>query len=156
MRNILLLSIAVVFTCCDPGRVYEKNEEFVGGIWHVDSIPTFNFFIPEEGNYDVYFNVRNTLEYPFQNLYITYYLKDTTGEILKSDLVNFKLFDSKTGKPFGEGGVGDIYGHQFILLKDYPFEDQDYSISVQHYMRTDSLQDILAVGLRVEEKNAVD
>ncbi|MGK7391547.1 MAG: gliding motility lipoprotein GldH [Candidatus Cyclobacteriaceae bacterium M2_1C_046] len=156
MRNILFLFIVIIFSCCDPERVYEENEEFAGGIWHVDSIPVFDFSIQEEGTYDVYLNIRNTLEYPFQNLYVTYYLEDTLGQVLKTDLVNFKLFDPKTGKPYGEGGIGDIYGHQFLLLDAHQFENQKYQMRVQHYMRTDSLRDILAVGIRVEENDEVE
>ena len=156
MRNILFLLLIISTTSCDPGRVYEENKEFESGIWNVDSVPSFKFAIPEEGEYDLYFNIRNTLEYPYQNLYVTYYLEDTIGNLLKTDLVNFNLFDPKTGKPLGEGGIGDIYGHQLMLLDNYRLENQPYTMRFQHYMRTDSLQDILAVGLRVEENNVVD
>lgn len=156
MRNVLLIILAVIFINCDPNRIYEMNEEFKNGVWHADSVPIFSFNIPEEGKYDVFMNIRNTSSYPYQNIYVTYFLEDTLGQLLKKELVNFDLFHPKTGKPFGEGGIGDIYGHQLILLNDYQFNKEAYRFRIQHYMRTDSLKDILAVGLRINKNNVVE
>jgi gliding motility-associated lipoprotein GldH len=67
-------------------------------------------------------------------------------------MINSFLFDEKTGKPNGNSGLGDIYDQQFLLLKDYAFtQPGDYTIQFEQFMRTDSLQGVLAIGVRVEK-----
>lgn len=149
----IIFALAVFLLACESDYLYEKNLEFSSRIWHIDSIPEFQFNIPSDTQqYDVMLNIRNTLAYPFQNLYIQYYLEDTLGNNFKSGLTNFQLFDPKTGEPFGDSGVGDIYDHSFVLLENYNFPDEGtFRIRLQQYMRRDSLPEIIAVGIRVDE-----
>lgn len=139
------------FSACDSNRVYEQNHDFANKEWIVDSLPTFRFEIsdPDE-SYNIYWNVRNTLNYPFRNLYLTYHLEDTLGRTITTDLHNMLLFDPKTGKPYGSG-MGDIFSHQIMAMPDYEFDSAGiYQIRLEQYMRTDTLKDILSVGVRVE------
>lgn len=153
MRITGFFALIVFLMACETDRLYEKNLEFSGRIWHIDSIPEFQFTIPNDTQqYNVMLNVRNTLSYPYQNLYIQYYLEDTVDQRFQSGLTNHQLFDPKTGEPFGDGGVGDIFDHSFILLENYRFpEEGTYRIRLQQYMRRDSLPEIIAVGIRVDE-----
>ena len=51
----------------------------------------------------------------------------------------------------GTSGVGDIYDHQFPILKNYSFKKLGtYRMSFQQFMRQDTIPGVLAVGLRVE------
>lgn len=156
LRALAILVIAL--SSCDGERLYEKNREFSNRTWYMDSIPSFTFNISQPGtNYDIYLNLRNTLSYPFQNIYLTYYLEDSLGNTLSQDLVNFQLFDTKTGKPFGSGGIGDVYDHQFNLLEGYSFPAEGtYELKLEQYMRRDSLPQIVAVGVRVEQNKSED
>ena len=95
--------------------------------------------------------MRNSVSYPWSRLFITYYLQDSTGKDLQTKLLNEDLFDTKSGKPLGESGLGDIYDHQFQVLRDYQFAyPGKYKMKFEQFMRTDTLHGILAVGLRVE------
>jgi gliding motility-associated lipoprotein GldH len=70
---------------------------------------------------------------------------------MKRALMTEYLFDAKTGKPFGKSGIGDLYDHRFLLLKNYQFKSKGkYRMKFEQFMRTDTLPGILAVGLRVE------
>ena len=143
---VLLLS-----TSCDENRVYEKNVDFPDQRWAVDSIPSFEFEISDASKpYNIYWNVRNTVAYPYRNLYLTYYIEDTTGRRLTSDLHNMLLFEPKTGKPYGSG-LGDIFSHQFMALPNFKFDRAGvYRIRLEQYMRTDTLPEVVSVGTRVE------
>ena len=138
-------------TSCDQQRLYEKNYDFEQRVWLVDTVPAFQFEISDPDlTYNVFWNVRNTLNYPYHNLYLTYYLEDTLGRRISTDLHNMLLFDPKTGEPYGSG-MGDIFIHQLMALPDYRFDTAGvYRIRLEQYMRTDSLKDILSVGVRVE------
>ena len=62
------------------------------------------------------------------------------------------LFDSKTGKPLGDG-LGDIFDHKFKIksLSNYRFPKAgEYTFSVEQNMRQDPLLGVMSVGVSVE------
>ena len=151
MRITVLLAILVLLNGCDNSRVYEKNNDFAEQQWLVNEKPSFDFAVTNDQSYNLYCNLRNSLTYPYSRIFITYTLKDSLGSELKKEMINSFLFDEKTGKPNGSSGLGDIYDQQFLLLKNYTFSKPGtYTIQFEQFMRTDTLQGVLAVGLRVE------
>ncbi len=152
MRSLLiLLASALLNISCDSNRVTEQNID-IKGYWKTDSIAIFDFLIEEPNtDYNVYFSLRNGVEFPHSNIYFKYSLKDSIGTTVESDLINFQLFNSKTGYPLGNG-IGDIFEHQYELLTKYQFENRGtYQLSFQQYMRYDSLPEIYSVGYRIEK-----
>ena len=152
MRIPALLAVMVLLNCCDNSRVYEKNYDFAERQWLIGEKPSFEFTVDNNQSYNVYCNLRNDLTYPYSRIFITYTLKDSLGTELKKEMINSFLFDEKTGKPNGNSGLGDIYDQQFLLLKDYTLSQPgNYTIQFEQFMRTDTLQGVLAIGLRVEK-----
>lgn len=152
MRIILLLLIASLLFACDPDRLYEKNHDIEDYQWYIDTIPAFNFKIENAAvPYNIYYNIRNASMYPYYNLYLTYYLTDSTGKVISSRLQDLTLMDPKTGKPLGDG-VGDIFDHRIQSLGDFrfPYPGQ-YTFKVKQYMRKDPLPGIMSVGVRIEK-----
>lgn len=152
MQNLLILLVLALFhISCDSNRTSEQNID-IKGYWKTDSIAKFNFVIEEPNeDYNVYFSLRNGVEFPHSNIYFKYSLMDSLGTIIESDLVNFQLFNAKTGYPLGNG-IGDIFEHQYELLTKYQFETSGtYWLSFQQYMRYDSLPEIYSVGYRIEK-----
>jgi len=153
MRILFLAGvISLLFTACNQSRVYEQNTDFDERYWLVNETPEFEFTIDQPADkYTLYCNIRNSVSYPYARLFFTYHLQDSAGTEIDKKLVTQHLFDAKTGKPFGTSGLGDIYDHRFELLKDYQFKYRGkYKIKFEQLMRVDTLQGILAVGLRVE------
>ena len=138
---------------CDNQRVYEDNMEFSDRTWKVTEEPRFDFTISDTtARYNLYYNVRNSLTYPYARIFVTYHLYDSSGREITKKLVNNDLFDQKTGRPFGNSGLGDLYDHQFPLLKQYTFPVKGkFSVKLDQLMRKDTLQGVLAVGIRVEK-----
>src|SRR5690242_13250108 len=151
MRISALLVILLLLNGCDNSRVYEKNSDFANRQWLVNEKPSFEFTVDKDQPYNLYCNLRNSVSYPYSRIFITYTLKDSLGTEIKKEMINKFLFDEKTGKPNGSSGLGDIYDQQFLLLQNYSFSKPGtYSVQFEQFMRTDSLQGVLAVGLRVE------
>lgn len=153
MRIFVLACVTcIILSACDQSRVYEQNEDFTERYWIVNEKPEFEFTIDQPADkYTIYGNIRNSVSYPYARIFFTYYLQDSTGTDIEKKLVGQYLFDSKTGKPFGNSGLGDIYDHRFELLKNYQFKHRGrYKVKFEQQMRVDTLQGILAVGLRVE------
>ena len=142
----------LVLSGCDSSRLYEENHDFENMVWTASDIRSFSFEITDsETGYNIYFNIRNTLNYPHYNLYISYQLKDSLNQSIKEGLENVNLFDPKSGDPYGQSSIGNIFDHQFLLLEDYKFDYPGMkSLSLQQYMRYDSLPEIVSTGIRVE------
>ena len=134
-------------------RVYEYNVDFKDRAWKVEEVPEFSFTITDtRQKYNLYYNIRNSLDYPYSRLFVTCSMQDSTGSELSRKLVSAYLFDEKTGRPAGSSGLGDIYDHRFALLKDYEFRaNGKYRVRLEQFMRTDTLKGILSVGVRVEK-----
>lgn len=151
IRVGLFIAIILLVSSCDDSRLFESNRDLDSKIWMADSVIDFSFEIVDiSKEYNLYINLRNTASYPYENIYMTYYLKDTADNLLSTALVDFDLFDSKTGQPYGDG-LGDVFDHQFELLKNYKFDRPGpYIFELKQYMRMDSLPEILSAGVRVE------
>lgn len=145
-------AIIVMLFSCDERRVYEKNVDFNSRLWPVSERPEFEFEVKDTlESYNLFCNVRNSLDYPFARIFITYYLQDSSGNVLDKQLVRQLLFDEKTGKPHGESGLGDIYDHRIPLKRNHRFSySGKYKIAFEQFMRIDTLSGVLAVGVRVE------
>ena len=146
-----LFLVVILMYACNSNRIYERNVKFSDRIWNKDSAAVFKFEITDiNTDYTFYFNLRNTILYPYQNIYLTYSMEDTLGNVYDSDLTNINLFDSKTGRPYGNG-MGDIFDHQYMVIEDYQFNNPGtYLFRIKQYMRMDSLPEIMSVGLRIE------
>lgn len=156
MKNNLLLAgffgLMLLFSGCNQNRVFEKNTDFESVSWPINSVQEFKFDITDTSKkYDVFFNVRNALQYEYYNLYLKHTLIGPDGKPISSLLHEMILMDKKTGKPLGDG-AGDIFDHRFLALKNQTFASPGtYTIKLQQYMRRDPLPGIMAVGVRVDE-----
>lgn len=143
----------LVATGCDSNRLFEENTEFKDRCWKVTEPVAYDFKINDATkSYNLYFNIRNDLDYPYARLFVNTVLKDSLGNVTYKKLSSEYLFDQKTGEPFGRSGLGDVYDHQFLFLKDYTFKSPGrYSLKLEQYMRQDTLMGIVAAGFRLEE-----
>ncbi|SDJ78226.1 gliding motility-associated lipoprotein GldH [Catalinimonas alkaloidigena] len=151
----LVLCAWLALGACDPSRVYEENQEIPDYLWYEDSLAVFEFEIPDASQpYNLYYNVRNSLNYPYYNLYVTYYLEDSTGKEIASRLQEMVLMDPRTGEPYGSG-LGDIFDHQILALPGFTFPYAGpYTLKIKQYMRENPLPEVMSVGLRIEKGDA--
>jgi gliding motility-associated lipoprotein GldH len=152
------LFFALCITCallsgCDDNRVFEEVKDFDERQWNVTDKPVFEFEIDDlNAKYTLYTDVRNSVAYPYSRFFFTYYLQDSTGTEIQKKLMTQYLFDAKSGKPFGKSGIGDLYDHRFLLVRDLQFKKKGkYKVVLEQFMRMDTLPGIIAIGLRVEK-----
>ncbi|MFN5168558.1 MAG: gliding motility lipoprotein GldH [Cyclobacteriaceae bacterium] len=152
MRILVGVICLMLVAGCDRSRVFEDNHDFESRLWAVHDTVRFTFRIAETTQrYNVYYNIRSSRHYPWSRLFVNWSLQDSSRNQLKASLASAYLFDPKTGKPLGESALGDLYDQQFPLLTDYAFQTAGpYTVSLQQFMRTDSLPGILSAGIRVE------
>jgi gliding motility-associated lipoprotein GldH len=145
--------IIILLSGCDSQRVFEDNKEFRERNWKITEPVQFEFQIADSSKkYNLLMNIRNSLDYPYARIFVNYDLQKQDSTSLSKKMISEYLFDQKTGKPFGTSGIGDLYDHQFPILKNYSFERAGtYKMKLNQFMRMDTVPGILAVGIRVEK-----
>ncbi|WP_288425547.1 gliding motility lipoprotein GldH [uncultured Spirosoma sp.] len=136
---------------CDSNAVFNEYTDIDDGKWYIKNAPSFTFEIKDASiPYNLYYNLRNSLSYGYYNLYLTRYLRDSSGKEIESKLDELILMDPKTGKPNGDG-LGDLFDHKFLFKRNYLFpKPGKYTIQVRQYMRQDPLLNVQSVGISVE------
>lgn len=149
------LSFGYLLAGCNQDTVYKGYEDIPDSKWFIKNSPGFVVDIKDSvQTYDIYYLVRNSVKYPYYNLYLTRELKDPLGQVIYSRLSELYLSNEKTGKPFGQG-LGDIFDHKIIIVKGYRFpRTGKYTFTLAQSMRQDPLPEIVSVGIAVE-KSAV-
>jgi len=146
----LLFFLLVVICACSGTNEYEEFKTFKNQNWPLDSLAVFDFAVENiNDSYRIDGYIRNTLDYPYYNIYMQYELLDEEGLILRSSLKESDLMDAKTGKPLGSGS-GSVFDVTFPLIESYKFDKEgNYQLKLRQYMRLDTLFGIQAVGFKL-------
>ncbi|SMD34404.1 gliding motility-associated lipoprotein GldH [Reichenbachiella faecimaris] len=149
---LVAVSISLSIVACNGNTVIDEQSDIQEGLWHLDSLVAFQFEIEDTtSSYQIQYNVRYAVNYPYYNLFLKYYLEDSTGEILSSELQELILFDKKTGEPMGEG-LGDLFDRGVPVFEDQKFSNPGaYTFKVKQFMRMEQLPGILSFGLKIQK-----
>lgn len=147
-----LFALASVVFGCGQSAVYKDLQDCENGEWAIADVKRFEFEILDASkSYRINYLLRNAEQYPFYNIYLKSWLKDSTGKSMKSGMEELILFDEKTGKPLGDG-LGDLFDHRFAASQykvvRFPSAGK-YSFEIQQNMRPDPLVGLLSVGIEV-------
>lgn len=153
-KLLILILMAISFSGCDRNKVYEADISFEEKTWDMNKIPAFSFELEHTKTVDIFFKMRNDLDYPFQNLYVQYTFRKQKGNELKKDLVNLSLFNAKTGVPLGKGS--SVFQNRAILLTSQTLAAGSYEVELAQYMRNEALNGVYSIGIRVEESEATE
>ncbi|MFY0651024.1 MAG: gliding motility lipoprotein GldH [Cyclobacteriaceae bacterium] len=150
---LISFSLALILFGCNPNKIYDDYVDLENSVWNVDTLATYDFEIPNLSDaYDISYNVRYADMYPYYNIYIKYYLEDSSKNIIKSELQEILLFDKKTGIPLGDG-IGDIIDREVLIFKDFDFPYAGkYRFRVKQFMRVENLPGIMSFGLRIDKQ----
>ncbi len=151
--HLVVFVVAVFLQSCDSGVIYQAYEDFEDGLWYIKTTPSFKVEIKDTTQaYNLYYLVRNSLKYPYYNLYVTREITTPDGG-KSSTLSELFLSNEKTGKPFGNG-LGDIFDHKIIFLRNHRFERAGtYTFTFSQTMRQNPLPFVMGMGLSVEKIN---
>lgn len=152
-RLFFIATWLVTLVACDPVRVYETNRDFDGAMWRAADTAVFQFSVPDTSlSYNVILNFRNSIDFETSRFFLGYSLSDSTLSLTRKRLLEYNLFERKSGKPFGDSGLGNLYSHQFMLEQNIVFPSTgSYRVKLNQMMRVDTLQEIVSVGIRVEK-----
>lgn len=138
---------------CNRVAVFEENKSVPAYSWKSTENIIFQVPISDTVSaYNLFVNVRHRSTFEWSNLYVKLYtiFPDKTAE---KDIVNLSLYD-ENGKPYGEC-VGDICYTSIPILANFKFKKSGtYTFVMRQHMRTEALQNILSMGIRVSKYNA--
>ena len=118
---------------------WSKDSLFVFDIPVKDSVATFN----------IYVNIRNRGEYPYQNLWL-FLEKITPDSTISCDTIEFYLANNH-GKWLGKG-IGSTFEMPVFYQQNIKFQATGtYRYKISHGMRDSVLVGINDVGMRLEK-----
>jgi len=145
-----VICISLFVVACTNNEIYFQYKPVSSNGWNKDSLFTFDIPIKDtSATYNVYVNVRNRSEYPYQNLWL--FLSKTNPDKTQSkDSIECYLADQR-GKWLGSG-IGSIMEMPIIYQQNIRFKTIGiYHYKIVHGMRDSILIGINDIGMRVEK-----
>lgn len=157
MRNLFaVLVMVVVFSSCDTNTVWSDTQS-IAGSW--DKQEAVSFTIPSLDTlktYNVFINLRNTNDYPFNNVFLIAAIEFPHGKTT-TDTLEYKMA-YPNGEWMGEG-IGSVKENKLWLRENIRFsENGTYTIILTQAVRNNGetegvnqLPGITDVGISIEE-----
>ncbi len=147
---VFLLLAGIIFSSCDPDRVFEKNIVVENRSWPLTEQVCFNVEITDTLSLNnFYINIRHTTDYKYSNifLFLNIGFPDSNNS---RDTIELTLADIG-GRWFGKG-MGKIKESRILLNKGIVFPEAGiYKFCFEQAMRTEELKGIEDIGIRIEK-----
>jgi len=149
-KTYIFLLISYALSSCTTVDLYEKTVSLPNHEWKSDNKPSFNFTITDTTSlYQVYFVIRHTEKYNYNNIWINYYYQPPNDTVHK-ETREFQLATNEKG--WLATGMDDIYEHRIKLAPDAgKLKAGSYKFILENIMREDPLKEVLNVGVRIEK-----
>ena len=154
-NSILFILIVLLAISCDKKRVFDEYKS-VGKTWHKDSIVTFELpKLDPKKNFNLYVNVRDNDDYPFNNLFLIVSLEQPNRKV-KVDTLEYQMTNAD-GTLLGDG-FSDIKESKLFYKDKVNFTQKGiYKVHIQQATRqtgkiegVTALTGITDVGFRIE------
>ncbi len=145
--------LTLISVSCIKIDQFEKTAQIPSREWFYNNTPAFTFHIVDTTSlYNIYIVLRHTDAYNYNNIWLRLGAQ-FPGDSMNFQNINLSLASDANG---WEGtGMDDIFEvRKNISRGPVPFEKVgDYTFSVSQIMRTNPLENILNVGIRIEKIN---
>lgn len=157
MRSwVVLLATVVFFASCDSKMLVGEMRD-LPGTWNKDEVMTFD--IPQLDSlksYDVFLHLRNTNDYPFNNIFLIASMEFPHG-LTVTDTLEYRMANPD-GSWLGTG-IGTLKESKLVYKENVSFfEEGTYTLSVSQAVRNNGevmgvfeLEGITEVGYSIEE-----
>jgi gliding motility-associated lipoprotein GldH len=149
-KIIYLLIVVIVFLSCNSKVVYDDNKKVSQESWKISDKLYYEVDIKDTvKTYKLAINIRNTIDYPYSNIY--FYLNTIlpNGKVTKQDTIECYLsYPDGTWKGKGSSKMKD---NRFWIAKNVKFDQAGKYIFELRQATTDStLRGISDIGLHIE------
>ncbi|MDC8005024.1 gliding motility lipoprotein GldH [Aureisphaera galaxeae] len=157
MRKLIgILLLPMLFTACDSQIVVSEMRDLPGN-WHKDEVMEFQIpALDSLKQYNVFFHLRNTNDYPFNNIFLIASMEFPHGKTI-TDTLEYRMA-AADGTWLGKG-IGSVKESKLWYKEDVTFfEEGEYKLTVSHAVRNNGevhgvtqLEGITEVGYSIEE-----
>lgn len=151
---ILTVVFAAAFSACSDDALVDRYHVLPEEGWHYEHIVTDTFCVENPDFYhQIFANLRVSGDYPYANIYLKLNITTPDGS-KKSEILSVGLA-TKSGKWLGSG-LGDVVTFQApILHRKYLDQKGKYTVEIEQNMRLETLANVLAAGLRIEQQEEI-
>lgn len=151
---ILLFLFASVLTACSDEALVDRYHALPADGWQYEHVVVDSFEVKNPGYYhQIFSNIRISGDYPYANIYLKLIITQPDGS-KKSEVISVPLA-AKSGKWLGTG-LGDVITFRApILHRKYLTQKGKYTLAIEQNMRLQTLSNVLAVGVRVEQQEEI-
>ena len=153
--SILFILITFLLVSCDEKRVFDEYKT-VGSAWNKDSIVSFDLpKLNASKPYNLYLNLRNNNDYPFNNIFLLVSLENPDG-LTKVDTLEYAMANND-GTLLGEGFTDTKESKLFFKENVFLNKKGQYKVRIQQAVRQNGkikgekeLNGVTEVGFRIE------
>ncbi|MCW9038512.1 gliding motility lipoprotein GldH [Altibacter sp.] len=158
LRFLIVLLCIVSFASCSSDTVVSETKNLPGH-WKASDAVSFN--IPQLDSlkrYNVFLQLRNTNDYPFNNIFLIVSMEFPQGKTLV-DTLEYRMANPD-GSWLGEG-IGSVKDNKLWYKENVSFKEVgNYNITITHAVRNNGdvegvtqLEGITDIGYSIEEAN---
>ncbi|MEE0889080.1 MAG: gliding motility lipoprotein GldH [Bacteroidales bacterium] len=150
ISQISILLVAILFSACNNNVVYDENKEVDQQAWKTTDKLYYEVDITDTiKDYKLAINIRNTIEYPYSNIFFYMNTILPNGKVTKCDTIECYLaYPDGTWKGKGSSKIRD---NRFWIAKNIKFEQKGkYTFELRQATIDSTLKGICDVGLHLE------
>lgn len=151
--SIIIILAVFIISSCNTIDLYEKTVSVPGHKWANTYKPEFTFTIKDTSvPYNVFFVIRHTEKYNYNNLFINMWSKQPGADSLIKQQLEVVLATNDKG--WLGTAMDDIYEQRIRLSPpqgSYFPRSGSYTFSLEQIMREQPLEHVMNVGLRIEK-----
>jgi gliding motility-associated lipoprotein GldH len=150
ISQISILLVAILFSACNNNVVYDENKEVNQQAWKTIDKLYYEVDITDTiKDYKLAINIRNTIEYPYSNIFFYMNTILPNGKVTKCDTIECYLaYPDGTWKGKGSSKIRD---NRFWIAKNIKFEQKGkYTFELRQATVDSTLKGICDVGLHLE------
>ncbi len=150
ISRITILLIVISFTACNVNVVYDENKEVNQESWKTTDKLYYEIDVKDTlKTYKLAINIRNTVEYPYSNIYFYMNTILPDGKVTKRDTIECYLaYPDGTWKGKGNSRIKD---NRFWIAKNVKFNQiGKYTFELRQATTDSLLKGISDVGLHIE------
>jgi gliding motility-associated lipoprotein GldH len=154
-NRIWIIAAALALVSCDKNRVFDEYKD-VGTAWHQDSLVAFDLpALEAKKKYNMYLNLRDNNEYPFNNIFLIVTLEQP-NKISLVDTLEYAMANPD-GSLLGDGFT-DVKESKLTYKQQLVGQPGPYKVVIRQAVRqtgkitgVTELPGITDVGFRIEK-----
>lgn len=152
--SLMIIGALFLLSGCGRDYIYDTTRELPETGWAYENPASFPFEVNDTNKiYNIWLDIAHTAAYQNQNLYTKIYTTFPDGHQI-NEVVSLELAN-KAGEWFGECS-GQICALRVPLQMDTYFNQSGkYRITIEQYMRQDSLAEVQSIRLLVEDTGKI-